>query len=566
MRYQFRNNTPILPILLLCLLFATPANGIAAQDAIPSEIIAKSIVDIERSISRLQPLVENAGKATDADADGDAEALVFRLDQRIIRLIADIAKLARHTALLPEENPDRLMLQERLRKDLSSTSQLLSLHIQELDERISVYNEKARAVTEAEKYTLQAHVNGLEALRLGFYTSLVDLVETRETLGLSAQVLRKEAESLFYQHAEIISARIELFRSTLQEMNKRLTLDASNTGMQGAANEIKMAHALDVSRLESLLKLMTRLDIDTVLYRSVLLRESSGISMRLFDSEAVKQTMEDSWENVSEAVSRNLPDLLLKFLAFLLILFVFRALSHIAKRLVSSALNKSTSNFSSLLKDVLTSTSGAIVMLVGILVALSQIGVSLGPALAGLGVAGFIVGFALQDTLGNFAAGGMILFYRPYDVDDFVEVAGAIGLVKKMTLVSTTINTFDNQTVIIPNSKIWGDVIKNVTAQKTRRVDLEFGISYSDDIEKTERILREIVESHEKVLTSPAPNIRLHNLGDSSVNYIVRPWTKTPDYWEVYWDITREVKMRFDRDGISIPFPQRDVHVHQQDA
>ncbi|KAA1194603.1 mechanosensitive ion channel family protein [Pseudohalioglobus sediminis] len=349
-------------------------------------------------------------------------------------------------------------------------------------------------------------------------------------------------------------------------MNKRLALDSTNTGMQAAANEIKLTNAMEVSRLESLLKLMTRLNIDTVVYRSVLLRESSGVSVRMFDGEAVKQTIEDSWETVSEAASRHLPDLLLKFLAFLLILFVFRALSHLAKRLVGSALNKSRSDFSTLLKDVLTSTSGAIVMLVGILVALSQVGVSLGPALAGLGVAGFIVGFALQDTLGNFAAGGMILFYRPYDVDDFVEVAGAIGLVKKMSLVSTTINTFDNQTLIIPNSKIWGDVIKNVTAQRTRRVDLEFGISYSDDIEKTERILREVLESHEKVLKEPAPNIRLHNLGDSSVNFIVRPWTRTPDYWEVYWDITREVKMRFDREGISIPFPQRDVHIHQQNA
>ena len=176
------------------------------------------------------------------------------------------------------------------------------------------------------------------------------------------------------------------------------------------------------------------------------------------------------------------------------------------------------------------------------------------------------MGFALQDTLGNFAAGGMILFYRPYDVDDFVEVAGATGLVRKMTLVSTTINTFDNQTLIIPNSKIWGDVIKNVTAQRTRRVDLEFGISYGDDIDEAERVLKEIVESHDKVLTDPAPNVRLHKLCDSSVNFVVRPWTKTPDYWEVYWDITREVKVRFDREGISIPFPQRDVHIHQPDT
>jgi len=369
-----------------------------------------------------------------------------------------------------------------------------------------------------------------------------------------------------YQDAEITSARIELFRTTLREMSKRLAGNTTNTGMQGVVNEVKMAHAIEVGRLESLLKLMARLDIDTVVYRSVLLRESSGVSLRLFDSQAVKATLEDSWESVRDAAAKNLPDLLLKFLAFLLILFAFRAISHMAKRLIGSALNRSTARFSTLLKDVLISVSGAAVMLLGILVALSQVGVSLGPALAGLGVAGFIMGFALQDTLGNFAAGGMILFYRPYDVDDFVEVAGAIGLVKKMTLVSTTINTFDNQTLIIPNSKIWGDVIKNVTAQRTRRVDLEFGISYGDDIEKAERILKEIVESHDKVLEEPAPNIRLHKLGDSSVNFVVRPWTKTPDYWEVYWDITREVKLRFDREGITIPFPQRDVHIQQRDT
>ena len=200
-------------------------------------------------------------------------------------------------------------------------------------------------------------------------------------------------------------------------------------------------------------------------------------------------------------------------------------------------------------------------MALGILMALSQVGISLTPMLAGLGVAGFIVGFALQDSLGNFAAGAMILIYRPYDVGDLVEVPGAAGLVKKMNLVSTTITTLDNQTLVVPNSKIWGDVIKNVTAQNVRRVDLEIGIGYDDDIELTERVLDEIVSGHSKVLAKPEPRIKLHTLGESSVNFIVRPWTKTEDYWDVYWDILREVKLRFDREGISIPFPQRDVHV-----
>lgn len=562
MRGQHRRGSGVLSSVFLCLLFAISHIEVAAQEVVSSSKLAKSIDDIDESIILLRSLVENTGATTEADA----EALVFRLDQRIIRLVADIAKLTRHISALPQDDPDRGLLQERVPGDLSKADQVLIQRIQQLDERIETNNERYKNAAEVEKYALQAHGNGLETLRLGFYSSLVELIESKEIIGLSAAVLRQKASTLLYQYAETISARIELYRTTLREMDSRLALDANNTGVQGAANEIKIALAVEVRRLESLLNLMVRIEIDTVVYRSVLLRESSGVSLRLFDPEALRQTLDDSWESVSEAVSRSLPDIFLKVLAFVLILIAFRALSQLVKRVVSSALIRSGAEFSTLLKDVLISVSGASVMMLGILVALSQVGISLGPALAGLGVAGFIVGFALQDTLGNFAAGGMILFYRPYDVDDFVEVAGTIGLVKKMTLVSTTINTFDNQTLIIPNSKIWGDVIKNVTAQKTRRVDLEFGVSYSDDVEKTERVLREIVESHEKVLTDPAPNIRLHTLGDSSVNFVVRPWTKTPDYWQVYWDITREVKMRFDREGISIPFPQRDVHFYKQDS
>jgi small conductance mechanosensitive channel len=273
----------------------------------------------------------------------------------------------------------------------------------------------------------------------------------------------------------------------------------------------------------------------------------------------------DSWRKSRVAIVDNLPDLLLKLLVFIAVLVLFRTLSRLVRRAMTAALDRSSVKLSTLLKEILVSGSAGTVMFVGFLMALSQVGISLAPMLAGLGVAGFIVGFALQDTLGNFAAGAMILIYRPYDVDDFVEVTGASGLVKKMTLVSTTINTFDNQTLVIPNSKIWGDVIKNVTAQNLRRVDLEFGVGYDDDVEHVERVLDEIVSAHEKTLSSPEPLIKLHTLGESSVNFIVRPWVRTEDYWTVYWDLMREVKVRFDREGISIPFPQRDVHHYRQD-
>jgi small conductance mechanosensitive channel len=161
----------------------------------------------------------------------------------------------------------------------------------------------------------------------------------------------------------------------------------------------------------------------------------------------------------------------------------------------------------------------------------------------------------------------MILAYRPFDVGDLIDCSGGVyGKVSHMSLVSTTILTIDNQTKIVPNGKIWGDVITNVTAQTQRRVDLVFGISYSDDIRHAEEVMWSVIKEHPKVLSDPEPVIKLHELGDSSVNFVVRPWCARDDYWDVHWDVTREVKLRFDREGISIPFPQRDVHFHPLQA
>jgi small conductance mechanosensitive channel len=156
----------------------------------------------------------------------------------------------------------------------------------------------------------------------------------------------------------------------------------------------------------------------------------------------------------------------------------------------------------------------------------------------------------------------MILLYRPYDVGDLIDVGGVYGKVDKMSLVSTSISTLDNQMIVVPNNKIWGDVIKNVTAQDKRRIDMVFGIGYSDDITRAEEVLNEILKSHDKILDDPEPVVRLHTLNDSSVDFVVRPWVKIDDYWDVYWDVTKTVKLRFDEEGISIPFPQRDVHVY----
>jgi len=255
----------------------------------------------------------------------------------------------------------------------------------------------------------------------------------------------------------------------------------------------------------------------------------------------------------------------LKILWFILILIATKIISVILGNITQRAIG-ALKKTSELLRDFFVNTVRKVTFFIGIIVALSVLGLDIGPILAAMGMVGFIVGFALQGTLSNFASGVMILLYRPYDIGDAVSVAGVTGKVNAMTLVSTTILTFDNQIVVVPNSSIWGGVITNITGSSTRRVDMVFGIGYSDDIEKAQKILEDVLTAHSKVLSTPAPVVKMHELADSSVNFVARPWTKTADYWDVYWDITRTVKERFDKESISIPFPQMDVHVLKEDS
>jgi small conductance mechanosensitive channel len=252
-----------------------------------------------------------------------------------------------------------------------------------------------------------------------------------------------------------------------------------------------------------------------------------------------------------------------RLLVAVIILFVFWMISKFAGRITAKALARHP-RASNLLENFARRTAGGVVLVIGILMALSSLGVQIGPMLAALGAGGFIVGFALQETLGSFASGMMIMIYRPFDVDDYVSVAGVEGKVKEMSLVSTTLLTIDNKVLVIPNKKAWGDTIINFTGSNIRRVDLVFGIGYDDDIQRATDVLMEIASEHKLVLDEPPAMVHVDELADSSVNLFCRPWVKTKDYWTVRWDLTREVKERFDAEWISIPFPQRDVHMHPE--
>ncbi|MDE0916630.1 MAG: mechanosensitive ion channel family protein, partial [Planctomycetota bacterium] len=206
-------------------------------------------------------------------------------------------------------------------------------------------------------------------------------------------------------------------------------------------------------------------------------------------------------------------------------------------------------------------SSRRVVLFLGFLLALSTVGISIAPFLAAFGVIGFVVGFALQETMSNFAAGVMILLYQPFDIGDVVSAGGVTGKVAGLSLVNTTFLTGDNQTILVPNGKIWGDTITNVTANDTRRVDLTASISYEDNIEQAEEMLRKLCADHPLVLDDPETIVRVGNLGDSSVDLQVRPWAKTEDYWTVHFDLLRGIKDGCDQAGISMPYPQRTLHM-----
>jgi small conductance mechanosensitive channel len=201
-----------------------------------------------------------------------------------------------------------------------------------------------------------------------------------------------------------------------------------------------------------------------------------------------------------------------------------------------------------------------------VIAALGQLGIQTTSFIAILGAAGLAVGLALQGSLSNFAAGFLLIIFRPFKVGDLIEGAGVFGVVEAIQIFTTQLKTADNKTVIVPNAKLTDDNIVNWTVKGTRRVDMVMGIGYEDDIDKARSLMADIIAEDDRILKSPAPQISVSELADSSVNFVVRPWVKVEDYWGVFFDLTEKIKKAFDANGVSIPFPQRDVHVYQHAA
>ncbi|MDF2179479.1 mechanosensitive ion channel [Aliiglaciecola sp. CAU 1673] len=245
-------------------------------------------------------------------------------------------------------------------------------------------------------------------------------------------------------------------------------------------------------------------------------------------------------------------------LVFVIGRWVVKALMALFGKLMERA------NYDNMLVDFAKSILNAVLMLFVIVASLDQLGVDTTSLVALLGAAGLAIGLSMKDSLSNFAAGVMLLMFRPFKTGDYVEAAGTAGSVKSIGIFTSTIMTPDNKMTIVPNGAIYGSNITNYSAMETRRVDMVVGISYGSDLLKAKQILEALTKEDERILTEPAPVVAVSELADSSVNFVVRPWVKSPDFWAVKWDFTEKVKLRFDAEGIEIPFPQMDVHVHKE--
>jgi small conductance mechanosensitive channel len=527
----------------------------------------KSEDELSSMHNRIESTIADARKLEKSiDAvEGDVRTMMERrLERKKVQIVDDVnvlsSKIVGQEATGKDLTQMRKVMTDYLHKLMPGLQRQIDRQNNELISLISgVRPETIRDAMSKEIATDKAMVTLVD-----WYSAYHRSSVTLDAFGMDATRHQAYLSDRLVELAELLADAVNLTSEEIGDTQFLLTLAPDDKDLQ---TEIKLMVLRRDSALENLgtvADLLDKLEIDSAGYRSLILRVSGDVTTGILETGVWARLLQQWGQNTWKWVSENSLNWILKLIVLLIILYVARALSRVTRRVVEQGISKV--NLSRLLRRMIVATAANGVFIIGVLIALSQLGISIGPLLAGLGIAGIIIGFALQDTLANFASGMMILLYRPYDVGDLVDAGGEFGTVTDMSLVSTVILTIDNQKLVVPNNLIWGGVIRNVTAEKIRRVDMTFGIAYDDDIPKAERVLRAIVDSHDKVLDEPEPDVKLHTLGESSVDFVVRPWVKTDDYWDVYWDVTREVKLRFDAEGISIPFPQRDVHLYGTDS
>ncbi|HET9952815.1 MAG TPA: mechanosensitive ion channel family protein [Candidatus Eisenbacteria bacterium] len=546
-----------LALALAAILAAATPRTLHAQDSARSTAVR--VRELLAPIMAAREARDSLSAIADTATGENSALLEERVWQRHVEVIAGLQNAGAELRRIRGEGGDLSAAMPVVEQAVRSG---WPRYLRQLERRMGLMQalfEKRDAATDARRLALETEITEQFDRTIRMFQDLVAGMLEVERLGVDIGPQRAYVVEKMLAASEQTVARMIVLGREQAIASARVHRAPDDAAARTELDAIDVAFNRTSRALEAEIDILEQLGHDATALKVALIVRSGKLTRAIFEPRVIAGLAAGLRQQLMEGFASRGAHWLFQIFVIALTLGGFALLARLARFLVRRAVART--DVSQLVKDLAVGWISKLVMLVGILAVLRQLGLQLAPMLAGLGIAGFVLGFALQDTLANFAAGAMILAYHPYDIGDIIEAGGAMGTVRKMSLVSTTILTFDNQTLVVPNKKMWGDVIRNITAQDKRRVDLIFPTGYESDVVTVEGLLKEIVEAHPRVLREPAPLIKLHQLADSSVNYAVRVWARQVDYWDVYWDITRAVKLRFDEAGIKIPYPQRELHV-----
>lgn len=541
---------------IVCLLLA--AASVAAGEPLPLTDTEQARLDVFQNTMQdlRQDLADTEIQLKKIDGVLQ-EILNRRRDQILTELFVTTNNFARDIAALSEDGKD---VGEHIADAALAIAEMPKIAFAQIDRITAASSFPIGDMDVAKRVVLDREFFAGIRRADAFYTAMAGIKIAADELGLPFG----DADAMLDERLRMAAMYRSVFLSLAIDDLAHWRESAS---ILGDDKEVVVRVRLAESRvsdtanaLQTIVGLLSEQKADVRRYRQQLLAATGEITTDILDLNILGDIVSDTLDRVGLLAKENAVRVFFRILLVLAIVGAFFKLAGWLQSITTRVLKSSRMSVSSLLARMLTSAIRNLVIVLGVLIALSQLGISLGPLLAGLGIAGFIIGFAMQDTLSNFASGVLILVYRPFDVGDEVEAGGVSGRVSSMSLVNTSFLTQDNQSLVVPNNVIWQSVIRNITSQTERRIDMTIGVSYDADIEKVERVLSEILSTEQYVLPTPEFSVQLHEFAESSVNFVVRPWVRTENYRRAYWSIMRAIKIRFDEESISIPFPQRDLH------
>ena len=538
----------MLLISLVCVLSValTPARGASIAEVAELE-------EAHRQFARIAQLIASVDSVREWHRDG----LNTRIDELGIRMMTRLNEIApRLLATFEPGSSARTELEELLEQSAVFALKRMQL----LEQRAAAEREPLPKFEQtAQADIARAFIEDLSSMGKDYVAAYIRQAEIRRAAGLESEPMFKTARQHLSLILERLMGQVRLDAMSLDELRARRAEEPLREDLQKAVDLVQTKQTRNLHNLERAIDIGETLGIATAEQRSLLIREQGQVGLEILQREVFATLWEEQFSRLRESLARNGPDVLFRLLLFSLVIVVAWAVARLIRYPIRALVHREGLGLSYLLRDTLVTLSSFAVFLLGLVVALATLGVSLGPVFAGLGVIGILIGLAVQDSLGNLAAGAMILMYRPYDVDDRIKVAGAEGIVKRMNLLATTVATIDNQMLVVPNGRIWGDTIVNFTANRVRRVDIKVNVSYAEDTDRVHAVLMDVLEQHEHVLAKPEPEVHMVGMEDSAVAMVVKPWVRTEHYWTTLWDLNRTIKKRLDAEGIEIPFPQRVV-------